>query len=368
MGVFPHLSRTSPAAVIRVLRLSAMNTDTYPRDHRAASPDDAAPQATSTPPHKAPYAGLVAGTPVRDVDLEIRGAHVHLRAYGDADAPLRVLFLHGLRGDHHGLEPIVAHILQRRPDLQVFVPDLPGFGASAPLPDGLHDVAAYAAWTAELLAVVAPDGDVVLAGHSLGSIVGSAAVAALETAGGPEGAPRVRALVLVNPVATAALAGPQRLLSSVSLGVQVHRLAAALPERVGTAMLRHPLFTRVVSVAMVTTRDRALRRWIHAEHGRYFAGFANRRTLLEAFHTSSVSDVATYAPQISVPTLLIAAENDGIVPLPSQRELAVIFARARLVVVPEVGHLAHYEAPDLVARETVEFFAALGEPSLQAEK
>ena len=45
-------------------------------------------------------------------------------------------------------------------------------------------------------------------------------------------------------------------------------------------------------MAMVTTRDRALRGWIHAEHDRYFATFADRRVLLEAFHASVGHDVA----------------------------------------------------------------------------
>jgi pimeloyl-ACP methyl ester carboxylesterase len=334
-----------------------MNTDTHPRRDAALQPQQQAHQ----PPHKAsyevPYATLVEGTPVRDADQEIRGVHAHIRVYGAADAPRRMVFLHGLRGDHHGLEPIVAHLVRQCPDLQVWVPDLPGFGASAPLPDGVHDVAGYAAWTAELLAdvipgedPVIPQGDIVLAGHSFGSIVAAATVAAPD-------APAVRGLVLVNPIATAALAGPKRALSAVTVGV--HRLAAALPERAGTGLLRHPLFTRIASVAMVTTGDRDLRRWIHAEHDRYFSGFADRRTLLEAFHASVGTDVAAYASRISAPTLLVASENDDVAPLASQRVLEAMFADARLSVIPRIGHLAHYEAPDTVAREVAGFLAGL---------
>lgn len=297
-----------------------------------------------------PYAALVAGTPVRDADREIRGVRAHLRVYGDPAAPHQVVFLHGLRGDHHGLEPIVAHLVRQYPDVQVVVPDLPGFGASAPLPEGRHDVAGYAAWTAELLAAVAPAGDAVLAGHSFGSIIAAATVAG-------DDAPHVRGLVLVNPIATAALEGPRRALSAVTVGV--HRLAAALPEAVGTRLLRHPMFTRVASVAMVTTADRGLRRWIHAEHDRYFSGFADRRTLLEAFHASVGTDVAGFAPTIGVPTLLVASEHDDVAPLASQRVLEPTFPRARLAVVPRVGHLAHYEAPDVVADRTAEFLATL---------
>ena len=341
-----------------------MNTDTSSR-RRAAPPHELPHRASPRTPHGGPHAALVAATPVRDADLEIRGGRAHVRVYGATAATHRMVFLHGLRGDHHGLEPIVAHLVQQCPDLQVWVPDLPGFGASAPLPGGAHDVAGYAAWTSELLAAVAPDGPVVLAGHSFGSIVAAATVA------GPSGpaeppAPVVRGLVLVNPIATAALDGPRRAMSAVTVGV--HRLAAALPERVGTGLLRHPLFTRVASLAMVTSTDRELRRWIHAEHDRYFSGFADRRTLLEAFHASVGTDVAAYAPRISAPTLLVASENDDVAPLPSQRVLEAMLADARLAVVPRIGHLAHYEAPDVVARETAGFLAALAAASARDEQ
>jgi pimeloyl-ACP methyl ester carboxylesterase len=172
--------------------------------------------------------------------------------------------------------------------------------------------------------------------------------------------------VLVNPIATAALDGPRRALSAVTVGV--HRLAAALPERVGTGLLRHPLFTRVASVAMVTSDDREMRRWIHAEHDRYFSGFADRRTLLEAFHASVGTDVAAYAPRIDAPTLLVASEKDDVAPLPAQRVLEPMFADARLAVVPRVGHLAHYEAPGTVARETAEFLTVLGAANARDEQ
>jgi pimeloyl-ACP methyl ester carboxylesterase len=304
-------------------------------------------------PAPSPYAPLIAGVPVRDDEVTVLGGRTRLWVYGPADAPHRIVFLHGLRGDHHGLEPIVAHL----EGVQVVVPDLPGFGASPPLPAAshgpAHDVVGYAAWTRELLAAVAPAGDAVLAGHSFGSIVATAALAAAP-------APGVRALVLVNPIAAAALAGPRRVMTGVT--VAYHRLAAALPERVGTALLRHPLMTRIASVAMATTRDRGLRRWIHAEHDRYFSTFADRRTLLEAFHASVGNDVAGFAADVDVPVLLVAADRDDIAPLPAQEALARRFPDARLATVPGTGHLAHYEAPATVAREITAFLAGLPQP------
>ncbi|WAJ47151.1 alpha/beta fold hydrolase [Mycobacterium sp. Aquia_216] len=285
-----------------------------------------------------PYARLVERLQVRGEERTLRHGVTGCWTYGPDDAPCTLVFLHGLRGDHHGLEPIVAHLT----GLRVVVPDLPGFGASPPLRYDRHDIAGYTSWLLALLAELG--GEPVLVGHSFGSIV--AAAAAARAAG-------IAGLVLVNPIATSALHGPRRGLTRLTVGY--HRLAAALPESLGTALLRHPLLTRIASAAMATTPDPALRRWIHAEHGRYFAGFANRGVLLEAFHASIGHDVGEFAPDIAVPTMLVAAERDDIAPLRAQRALVGRFRDARLVVVPGVGHLAHYEAPAAVAAAIMEF-------------
>ncbi len=255
---------------------------------------------------------------------------VPYREYGTAGPT--VVMLHGLRGDHHGLGPIVSHL----PEFRVLVPDLPGFGETAPLASGTHDLAGYAAWTREFVAAVAPGA--VLLGHSFGSIVASAAVA---------GGLPVRALVLITPIAGSALGGPRWLMTRAT--VVVHRLAGALPERVGTGLLRSRVFTRIASVAMVKTRDRALRHWIHAEHDRYFGGFADRRVLLEAFGASVSHGVDEVAARIAVPTLLVGTVLDDITAPAEQVRLAVLFPDARLVMIDGTGHLVHYERPDAVA-------------------
>jgi pimeloyl-ACP methyl ester carboxylesterase len=110
---------------------------------------------------------------------------------------------------------------------------------------------------------------------------------------------------------------------------------------------------------MVQTRDRELRRWIHAEHDRRFNGFADRRVLLEAFGASIGATVADVAAQVAVPTLLVAGERDDIAPVAAQRELATRFPNAELVVLPGTGHLTHYEAPAAVAAAITEFTARL---------
>ncbi len=267
---------------------------------------------------------------------------VAYRSYGpDAAPPNRtIVMLHGLRGDHHGLEPVVAHL----PGFRVLVPDLPGFGESPPLIAGRHDLAGYAAWAREFHSMVAPGS--VLLGHSFGSIVAAAAVAdGLEVA----------ALLLITPIAGSALAGPRQVLTRAT--VLLHRFAGALPERVGTGLLRSRLFTRVASAAMVKTPDRELRAWIHAEHDRYFGGFADRRVLLEAFGASVSHGVDEFAARIAVPTLVVATELDDITTVDEQRRLAGVFPDARLELVTGTGHLTHYERPDAVAALVERFLA-----------
>src|SRR4051794_9378538 len=114
---------------------------------------------------QSPYAALLSRVPVRDGALDVAGTTTRTWSYGRADAPTRIVFLHGFRGDHHGLEPICAHLVGLCDDVQVLVPDLPGFGASWPLHTGAHDIDGYSGWTRALLA--GHEG-AVLAGHSFG--------------------------------------------------------------------------------------------------------------------------------------------------------------------------------------------------------
>ncbi len=293
----------------------------------------------STP---APHAALLAAVPRRERAVEVLGAHTHLVEYGPEDAATTLVVVHGFRGDHHGLEPVVA----RLPQLRILAPDLPGFGQSAPFPDRAHDIDGYAAWLAAFLEAEGLTGSAVLVGHSFGTIVVSAAVAA--------GTP-TPAVVLVNPIGAPALSGPRGLLTRGA--VAFYRLGAVLPEKPGFAVLRSRLITRVMSVTMAKTRDKGLRRWIHAEHDRYFSGFANRDMLLEAFRASVSHDVSEFAERVTPRTLLVAATRDDITPIEVQRRLVTRFPDARLVEVADVGHLIHYEKPAEAAAAIAEFLA-----------
>ena len=275
-----------------------------------------------------PYAERLQALPVTRQEIEVRGASTSYWVYGPEHADTTIVAVHGFRGDHHGLEPVLAFL----PEARVISPDLPGFGESAPAMGRTYDLDEYASWLTEFTASVAP-GAVVL-GHSFGSIVSAAAVArGLRT-------PR---LVLVNPIGAPALEGPKGLMTR--LAVLYYALGARLPERLGTALLRNGVIVRIMSMAMAKTRDPQLRRFIHDQHDRYFSLFADRDVLRDAFVTSVSHDVREFAPAITVPTLLIAAQEDDITPIRAERELVTLFPDAALVEIARVGHLIHYETP-----------------------
>ncbi|WP_457098761.1 alpha/beta fold hydrolase [Microbacterium sp. P5_E9] len=291
-------------------------------------------------PTVSPYAALVERVPVVRREAAVLGGTTAYWDYGPADAATVVVAVHGFRGEHHGLEPVVAHL----PELRIISPDLPGFGETPPLPGRRHDLDAYADWLEAFVAAVAP-GAIIL-GHSFGSIVVSAAVArGLAT-------PQV---ILVNPIGAPALEGPRGILTR--LAVFYYWAGAKLPERMGDALLRSGLIVRVMSVSMAKTRETELRRFIHDQHDTYFSRFADRDVLHDAFVASVSHDVSEFAAQIAQPTLLVAAQKDDITPIEAERVLAGIFPDAELVEIPEVGHLIHYETPAPAADAIRRFLA-----------
>jgi pimeloyl-ACP methyl ester carboxylesterase len=290
-------------------------------------------------PAISPYASKLAVIPTVEASVAVNGVTTRYWEYGDVRAPLQLVMIHGFRGDHHGLEPIVAEL---GADVHVIIPDLPGFGISDALPSPA-DIDAYATWLAGFLTALNANKAVVL-GHSFGSIVVGAALAA--------GLSNKRA-ILINPIAANALKGPRGIMTR--LAVLYYKAAAALPASAGYALLKNKAIVRVMSETMAKTKDPNLRQWIHEQHDQYFSLFASRDSVLEAFETSVSNDVSQFAPDIHQELLMLVADKDDITALPEQKLLASRIAGTQLEIVEGVGHLVHYEAPDFAARHIRKF-------------
>ena len=286
-----------------------------------------------------PYAAGLARTSVARHDTVVDGVPAAWWEYGEAGDGPTLLLVHGFRGDHHGLEPVVSFL----PGVHVIAPDLPGFGASAPLP-GPHSIDGYSRWLRAFAAQLGLDDRIVVVGHSFGTNGSAKALA--------DGQPAARA-VLLNPIAAPALAGPNAL--GTRLSSLYFRIGALLPERIGNALLQNRLITRGAGAFLAKTRDPALRRWIHNQHDRYFSGYASRRVVLEAFRASVDHDITEWADRLTLPVHLVAAEHDDITTVDAVRRLQGMLAQGTMAVLPGVGHLVHYEKP----REAAEQIAAV---------
>ena len=249
----------------------------------------------------------------------------------NSDKKPAIVMVHGFRGTHHGLLKIVEQL----PEYRVIVPDLPGFGDSMPLAGQTHSLENYVGLIDDFIAALNLKQPPVLLGHSFGSIIAGHFAAMYPK--------KISKLILVNPIGAPALKGPRAILTR--LAIMYYWFGRKLPRGIAHKWLANPLIVKVMSVTMAKTTDQALLKYIHQQHLQHFSTFANPQVVAEAFRTSVSHDVSQIASQISTPSLLIAGEKDDITSLEKQTILASKNPLFQLKIIPDVGHLIHYEKP-----------------------
>lgn len=262
----------------------------------------------------------------------------------DPDAAPRLVFVHGFRGDHHGL----ALIADALPEFAISSIDLPGFGESEAFPAAEHSVAHHADAVAAVVHALALAEPPLLVAHSYGSIVASHLVARDPSAW--------HRLVLLNPIAEPALdaSGSWTATAAAAVAQGYYEVAARLPERAGRALLGAGPVVWATTVVMSRTTDRRVLAYTHDQHRRYFSRFASRRMLSEAYRASTTSTALDAAAGLALPVVLVAGAEDPLGSVAAQERLAAAIAAAGgtadLQVLPGVGHLLHYERPLACAR------------------
>ena len=281
----------------------------------------------------------------REVSISgVRTAYWFYAATKGSKSPATLVLIHGYRGNHHGLEAIAGAL----DNINVVIPDLPGFGESEPFAT-THSIQNYAEWLHEFLVSLKLSKKPHLLGHSFGSIVVSAQAAKFDD---------IATLILENPVAAPALAGPKAF--TTALAKSFFWLAGALPEQTGTNLLKGFAMVRGMSVLMAKTSNRQLRKWIHQQHDENFNDFATRRVALEAYVASVSNCVGDFAKDFSVPVLLLAGKRDDITTVAQQRALAakIRTSKSQLEIFNGVGHLTHYEIHEKIAEHISSWISA----------
>ena len=247
----------------------------------------------------------------------------HVRA-GNGE-PL--LLLHSLGGSLVQWTPVLERLAEHRLAIAV---DMPGFGDSRPLPDGVEPSAAnLASAVLDFYDSLGLEGDPHFAGISLGGWV------AIESA--RQG--RARSVVGLCPAGFwKEPLGPRRNTAR----------AAARAMRPFLPMLRMPAVRRRVLAGNVHHPERVP----GADAVRLVRGYANSPAYVEANRLMRGGVVGDLA-DVRAPVTLAWAEFDTLVRRKPFRD-GILPKRVRQVELPDCGHVPTWDDPDLVARVVLE--------------
>jgi len=280
--------------------------------------------------------------PGRMLDLPTGTLHVR-RAAPDGDGTEPAVLLHGLGGSATNWTDVMGLLRDR---LDMVAPDLPGFGWSPPPPDRDYSLRTHARAVAGLIES-GGTGPVHLLGNSLGGTV-SLVVAATR----PD---LVRTLTLVSPALPVLRPRTSNL----------HLPALAVPfagQRLARRLNRFPVHQRVQATLALTFADPGrvppqrvdeavseARRRLALEH-EADAVLGSLRSLLTAYMRPRAWPLWRLAEVVRVPTLLVYGLADRLVDPRSAGRAARAMPHARLVVLPDSGHVSQMEHPEVVAR------------------
>jgi pimeloyl-ACP methyl ester carboxylesterase len=256
---------------------------------------------------------------------EVRGTRIRCFEGGGDGPP--ILLLHGFGGAAWNFTELAPFLHGRR----LLIPDLPGHGASEPLP--APSIAGFADAVAGLL-----DKPAGVLGHSMGGVV------ALRLA---ERRPElVRALVLAAPTGISSSTRSAEITLGLAGLVQPGRIAGRSVHRVA----RSPRLKRLVFGRYEVANADALTE--RAVHG-FLRGPLLHTDALGAGLALARDDPRQSLDRVGCPALVLFGGRDKQVPLDDGIEYARRL-QAPLRVIADCGHLLIGERPDVVAR------AALG--------
>ncbi len=245
--------------------------------------------------------------------------------YREEGAGLPIVLLHGFPLDHSIWLPVVRLLADRA---RFIMPDLRGYGKS---PDGneIHSMRLLVEDVQLLLDRLNLE-RVILIGHSMGGYV---------------------SLCFSHSY-------PNRL---AGLGLVASQADADTPER-RQARLRTARDVRTKGVDLVAhgipstlTNREDLQEQLHE----MFHSVRKQSVINSLKGMAERQDANPWLDQIKVPTLVIAGEQDKIIPLRKSREMVELLNKGWLIEIPEAGHIPMLEQPERVAEGISQLLSAV---------
>jgi pimeloyl-ACP methyl ester carboxylesterase len=299
-----------------------------------------------------PETTILSETGARELrDLVVPGCPLHVVAMSpDRDGLPPAVFVHGLGGSTQNWELLMERLAG---DVDGHAVDLPGFGQSPPPDDADLSVTAHMRAVVDYLEL-AGRGPVHLFGNSLGGAVATR-LAALR----PD---LVRTLTLISPALPELPPQP----SALPTGLLA---VPGVPAAFGRLTRGQPVEQQTEAVLELCYGDPGLidterRQQLVAEYRRRMALpytmdvlARSARGIVRAYTERGPQALWRQAEQVTAPVLLVYGLLDKLVSYRMARRAGLAFRDSRLLVLPEAGHVAMMEYPELVAGQVRELLA-----------
>ncbi len=252
----------------------------------------------------------------------------------DANLPT-IVMIHGAQNDHS------VWILQSRylahHGYGVLALDLPGHGRTPGPP--LESVEAMASWILDVIDAAGVK-QVALAGHSMGSLIATAACAMAESRAGSNKSPQIRALAL---------------------------LGSAYPMKVSDMLLDATRNDEAQAISMINLWSFSRLNHRPGNPGPGFSLFVQARRLMErqpkgvlAIDFAACNNYtagAEHAALVKQPVQFILGAQDAMTPAKAGRNFAQMFAQSQVAVIDQCGHHLLGERPEHSLDHLRTFFA-----------
>lgn len=270
--------------------------------------------------------------------IEVDGVEIHYKESMPASPTCNVILLHGFGASTFSWRDTLPGLSER---CRVVAFDRPAFGLTArPMPGEWTGPNPYSQTTQADLTVALMDElgmqRAVLVGHSAG-----ANIAVLVAARHPE---RVSGLVLEDPAVVSG-GGTPRWIAPLLRTPQARRIGPLLVRRIAGPGSDAFIRSAYADPTLVTEQ-------VLAGYRKPLAAEDWDRALWE-LTIAPRPDTAKDLPGLRVPTLVVYGEQDTIVAPKDSRRTAELIPGARVVSIPNVGHIPHEEVPG--AFETLVF-------------
>lgn len=271
------------------------------------------------------------------------GVPLHVEIDGPADAPVTVVLAHGWTLDRRTWGPVARSLATGAVPVRVVRHDHRGHGRSAAVDPSTMTIDQLADDLAEVLAATAPDGPLVLGGHSMGGMT-------------------LMALAERHPALVARAAGIA-LVATASGGLAEKPFGLAPRQAAVMRRVEHHVYgTRRWASRSSLGSPRLLApgmRWLLLGPR---AGAEARRITTETVAACRPLTVSGFRPTLEaherdaalaafagIPTVVLVGDRDRLTPVKAARRIADALPSARFSIFPDAGHMLPLERVSGVA-------------------